>query len=401
MGIFTEAKNKDELILVFDIRSSSVGGALFRAQKSGIPKIIISFREPVALEKNVNADRLLFLTMKSLEIVANKIYMAGLGAPERFFCVLSSPWHISQTRVIKLEKNAPFIFTSKLADSLIEKEISLFEEEYLAKYMDARDTVRSIELKNIKTMLNGYEAPNPLNQKAKELEMVIFISMSGEQILNKIEETIRKHFTFQSIKFSSFTVASFAVVRDMYTKSEDFLLIDIGGEVTDISMIKKSVLRESISFPLGCNFIIRGVASTLKSSQSSSFSEARSILSLFKDGHATESVIKKIGPVINKLKSEWQAKFQESLSNLTNDISIPATIYISVNKDLADLFCQIIKTEQFNQYTFTESKFEVVLLNAEIFRGMVSFEKNTILDPGLLIDSIYINRFLINSTLPR
>jgi len=40
MGIFSKAKSKDELILVFNIGSEAVGGALFRAQKSGIPKII-------------------------------------------------------------------------------------------------------------------------------------------------------------------------------------------------------------------------------------------------------------------------------------------------------------------------------------------------------------------------
>ena len=34
-------------------------------------------------------------------------------------------------------------------------------------------------------MLNGYATPDPYNKKAKKLEMVIFVSMSGEQILKK------------------------------------------------------------------------------------------------------------------------------------------------------------------------------------------------------------------------
>ena len=390
MAIFSRNKDKGELVLAFDIGSSSVGGVFFCTQKSGIPKIITTVREPITLEKDIDASQFLALTMKSLDIVAGKIYKAGLGAPKSIFCVLSSPWHVSQTRVIKLEKNTPFIFTAKLANELVKKEIALFEEEYLVKYPNTESKVRSIEFKNIKTMLNGYEIPNPLNQKAKELEMTIFISISPEQVLKKVEETIRSHFNFEDIKFSSFILSSFSVVRDMYIHNEDFLLVEIGGEVTDIAMAKKNVLRESISFPFGRNFIIRKVASILHSS----LDEAKSFISLLKDGHASVPVVKKVTPVIDKLKMEWLGKFQESLVNLTNDISIPATIYMNVDKDLSDFFCQIIKTEQFNQYTLTESKFKVIFLSAEFFHGMAGFDENVIRDPGLIIDSIYINRFL-------
>ena len=111
MGIFSRPKAKGELTLVFSVASFAVSGVLFEAQKSGIPKIISSVQEPIALEKKIDLDRFLFLTMKSLETVADKIYKAGLGAPSRVFCVLSSPWYISQTRIINLKKNTPFVPT--------------------------------------------------------------------------------------------------------------------------------------------------------------------------------------------------------------------------------------------------------------------------------------------------
>ncbi|KKT00934.1 MAG: hypothetical protein UW07_C0003G0010 [Candidatus Nomurabacteria bacterium GW2011_GWF2_43_8] len=393
MGIFLGNKKKDELVLVFNIGSSSVSGALFRAQSSGIPKIIFSAKEPVLVEKKIDIDRFLLLTIQSLQIVVDKIYKAGLGAPSRIFCVLSSPWYTSQTRVISLKKDTPFVFTTKLADELIQKEINLFEEEHLTKYAAVGNSVRAIELKNIKTTLNGYETPKPLNQKAKELEMTIFISMSGERVLQKIEKTIAKHFHFNQIKFSSFTMASFAVVRNIHTQQEDFLLVDIGGEVTDISMIKENILRESISFPLGHNFLVRGVASGLDCS----LGEADSLISLSKDGHAEKSTAKKLESIMEELQQEWLKKFQESLVNLSNDISIPATIFMAIDKDLADFFSETIKTEQFSQYTLTESKFEVIFLGPQILHGTAVFEENVVREPFLIIDSIYINRFLIKT----
>ncbi|OGI95055.1 hypothetical protein A2917_01590 [Candidatus Nomurabacteria bacterium RIFCSPLOWO2_01_FULL_42_17] len=393
MGIFGWNKNKEKLVLVLYIGSSSVNGALFWTERSGVPKIVFSIREPIALEQNVEADRFFALTIKALENIASQIHRSGLGAPKEIFCVLSSLWYVSQTRIIRLEKNTPFIFTSKLADSLIQKEISFFEQEYLAKYSNSKKSVKTIEFKNVKTILNGYESRNPLNQKVKEVEMTIFFSIAGEQILAGIEEVVKKYFHFKDIKFSSFALASFAVVRDVYRESENFLLIDIGGEVTDISMVKKNILRESMSFPLGFNFMVRGVASM----SSSSLVEAKSLISLWKDGHAGDAVVKNIGPVMEKLKMDWLTKFQESLANLSNDISIPATIYLAVDKDLADFFSEIIKNEQFNQYTLTESKFEVVFLGPKVFHGLAKFEEDIVRDPFLIISSIYVNRFLIRT----
>jgi cell division ATPase FtsA len=394
MSIFSKLKfkleEKDELILVFNIGSSSVDGALFEAQSSGIPKIVFSVQELIKIEEKVDVDNFLLSTIKSLEIVVEKIYKAGLGAPSQIFCVLSSPWCVSQTRVINLKKNTPFVFTEKLADELIQKEIKLFEEEHALKYGNTDNKVRMIELKNIKIMLNGYEAAESLNKKTKELEMNIFISMSGEQILKKIESAIEKYFHFKQIRFSSFALSFFTIVRDMYFKQENFLLLCIGGEMTDIFMIKKHILRESVSFPLGSNFLTRGVAFDL----SCTMSEADSFISLFRDGHAEESMAEKLTLILNKLKKEWLKKFQDSLANLSNDISIPSTIYIVLDKDLVNFFSETIKTEQFSQYTLTESKFEVVFLSAELLKGTAVFNENALHEPFLIIDSIYINRFL-------
>ena len=391
MNIFSKSKTKSDLILVFHIGSAAVGGTLFRAQASGIPKIIFSVSEPIPIEKKVQVDRFLALTIQTLETVAKKIYEARLDAPAKIFCALSAPWHISQTRVISLKKNTPFVFTAKLADELTQKEIKLFEEEQREKNA-GDDSLRPIEFKNIKTMLNGYETAKPLRQKAKELQMTIFISMSGERILKKIEDAVRKHFHFDTLKFFSFAVASFTVARDLRLRQENFLLIDIGGEVTDIFMIKKNVLQESISFPLGHNFLTRGIANHLRCT----LSEADSLFSLFKDGHAEEKVNKKLAPVADRLKADWLKVFQESLSGLSHDISIPAAIYLVIDKNWADFFSETIKNEQFNQYILTESKFEVIFLNTQMLHGIANFEESVVREPPLIIDSNYINRFLLH-----
>ncbi len=390
MWFSSNSKNREELILVFDIGSASVGGALFYAQSSGVPRIIFSVREPIVLLETVDTDQLLSLTLKSLSVVVSKVGEMGLGAPEKIFCVLSSPWYASQTRIIKFAKNTPFVFTKKLADSLIERELSIFTAEHTEKYVNVGNKVVPIELKNMKMTLNGYNTPEPLEKKAEELEMMLFIAMSSEQFLVSVEEVIQRHFHTENIKFSSFVMSSFVVARDLFISEEDFLLIDIGGEVTDIAMIKKGALRESISFPMGPNFLIRGVARGL----ACSLDEAKSHVSLFKDDHAHDSTIIKVEPIVNKLKAEWLKKFQEALANLSNDISIPATIFITVDYEMASFFSELIKSEQFSQYTLTASKFKIVYIGVQALHEKAMFAENVVRDQFLILESIYISKYL-------
>ena len=386
--VFSSKKKKSELVMVLDVGSSSVGGALFETNAGGAPNIL-SIREPIVLEDKSDFDRFLSLTVKALDSVVDKISKAGFGAPHRVFCVLSSPWYASQTRVITSEKAEPFLFTKKLADVVIADEVNIFDKEYLAKYAHPADKVRTLELKTIKTTLNGYETSNPYNQKTKQFQINIFVSVSPEQVLVKIEEAINKSFHLLEIKFSSFVMASYVVARDVFAHQENFLLIDIGGEVTDTSMVKGNVLRESISFPAGSNFMIRGVAAGMKCT----LEEARSLLFLYKDGHAVGEVQKNLKPIVAGLKQGWLQMFQESLANLSNDISIPSRIFLAIDKEFYDFFTDVIKTEQFNQYTLTDSKFEVSHLGTEALNGITTFRAEIPRDPFMILETIYINRF--------
>ena len=67
-------------------------------------------------------------------------------------------------------------------------------------------------------------------------------------------------------------------------------------------------------------------------------------------------------------------------------------------KQAAYFFSQIIQSEQFNQYSRTESKFEIIALNAELLHGAAAFGDNVTREAFLVIDAVYINRFLIPPT---
>lgn len=393
MGIlssfFKDTSHDEELALVFNIGSSSVGGALFWKKKSGYPKIVLSIKENIPTANHIDIEDFLYQTKETLDRVSAKIASSSFGAPNKIFCILGSPWYVSQNRVIKMSKNTPFVFNQKLANSLINQEVKLFEYEHFKEYSEIGGSARVIELKNIKTVLNGYVVADTENQKAKELEMTLFISICAENVLSHIQQIVFKHFHERDIVFSSFLMASFGVIRDMYREQKDFLLVDIGGEVTDISMVKDQVLSESVSYPMGINSVIR----TISISLNCTLDIAKSLFALYKEGHMEEKEKEKIEPIINNIKSFWLKQFQSSLSSLSHDISIPATIFLTLDREYADFFTEIIKTEQFSQYTLTESKFKIIFLNTDTLHGVATFENDTIRDPFLILDTVFINRF--------
>lgn len=390
MGIFSRTPGKGELVALFDVGSSSVAGALVYLRKDNVPHVIFSVREPIALSKNFEFNSFLEATLKSLEVVALKVGKSGLGAPKRLFFTLSSPWYGSESRVIRFEKKDTFTFTSKFADELIEKEVALFRAENSEKYANFHSRMLPVELKNMKTILNGYPSANPINQRAEELEMTIFISMSAEEFMTRVQDVAIRHFHREEIKFSSFSFVSFAVTRDFFAKESSFLLVDVGGELTDISLVKQEVLASSVSFPKGINFMVREISQFMNCSSA----EARSMLTLFKEGHAGEEIQKKLGPLIDKLKSDWLEGLQVALAGLSHDISVPSLIFVTIEPEFAEFFGSLIKMEQFSQYTLSEAKFEVSFLGTEELHGRAVLEKDTARDPFIILESIYINRFL-------
>ena len=108
MRILGSTEKKEELVLVFDVSSSSVGGAIFKANKNSVPKIIYSTREPIRLNKDISFESLSDETLKSIEKVAGKISTSGLGTPVKVFCVFSLVYVGNQEYLF--EQKYPFYF---------------------------------------------------------------------------------------------------------------------------------------------------------------------------------------------------------------------------------------------------------------------------------------------------
>ena len=352
-------------VLTLDIGSASLEATL-SVQERSEEKIIFSSKVPIPVQEESLIESLLYHTHKSLRDIMKEISLAHVPRPNQVVCVLSSPWYISELRSINLSKETDFLFNQKLADNLLQKEAILFKEERFSDYGDMQKGILcTIESKIIKTSLNGYDTSVPFGQKARELAMDIFISLGIRKNMVQIEGLVKKFFPETKVKFFSLPFVFFSSLREMHP-GEDFLLISVGGEVTDILVTKEDKISSLASFPTGSGSLVRKISQYC----GCSFSESLPLFSFVLSGHASNQLNRNMQKAVQYFKEEWISSLEDTIDSSSHGVKVPSLIFLTTESDLSDLFALLVKEERIHQYTWTNNRFKVAKVPRESLKGL-------------------------------
>ena len=385
MSIFSS--NKPKIAIVFDIGSSSVGGAAVLLYPESKPKLLYSVRKDMVFQENFRFERFVASMLETLEKVAQDVSKVTLPphSEKTFSCFLASPWYASQTRVLKKKFDVPFKVNEKLLDETLQKEIEDFKTQEVQKM--GSDAV-ILETKTIQTKLNGYETSNPIGKEAIDFQTAIYISISPNKIVQTITEKIKKTFHAHSLHFNSFPFSSFVVMRDMFHE-KNFLFMDISGEVSDISIVRDNILQETVAFPLGKNFLIRKLASEI----GSTFQEAASQFRMAKNEELEEGHDKKVKKTLDKVGKEWITAFQNSLQSISGRKELlPRDIFITADEDVSRWFIENLQDSGADSLSVAGAVFNIRHLNGPFFSSFCDSETSVERDAFLMIESLFINR---------
>lgn len=372
--LFTSKKKKEKIVAIFDIGSGSVGGAIVKIPINGIglPTILKSVRVDIKSQNNLDFDFIMNNMLEALHSTLNSLLHRKGGSPEEIFCVLSSPWYLSEIKTIKIERGMPFVFKNKLIDKLILKEIQNLDQLYKEKY-ENEGTPEIIEQHITSVVLDGLIDENPLGKKCTKAELNMIISLSPSIFINKIKDTISRTFYNTNIKFSSFTISSYFAIREKYITDDSYLLVDISGEITDVGIVIGGVLKSIISFPFGKKTFYKKISDILGIDQR----EIKEIISLYNDGNLLSSYNKKIIPTLGFVESHWREEFNKSLSLFSHDLVIPRVVFLTADDDIKKCFTDAL------------GSFRVETLSGSDFLNMCGVEEGSC-DPFLMIESIAV-----------
>jgi hypothetical protein len=386
MSLFTK-KNNDKNILIFDIGSGSVGGALVNISedKNKLPVILKTVRTEIIFQNEFNLKTLFADMLSALNFTAISLHRQKIGKVDGIYCVLASPWYFSRTRNIEYKSDELFLFTKKMADQLINKEISDLSKLYQEKYDNIKSESTVIEHHIMGISLNGYLTEDPFNKKAKIVDINSIVSVSPKLYLEKIKQTIFNNFSYEHIdvKFSSFIMDSYLAVRDRYNNISSYLLIDISGQVTDIGIVYKNALKYSLSFPFGKKSFFNYICTKLEIE----LRDAEELFKLYSTNNISESYRKKVEPLFKSIENSWGEAFRQCIDVLPRTFIIPNTIFLTADNDIKDWFSKMVCEKSTLDEIDSNKQCTVYSLSGNEFISMCNVKEGTC-DPFLMMESI-------------
>lgn len=392
-------KPDEEIVAIFDIGNGSIGGALVKFSKTDHPVILYTIREPITYMPQTDADHLLASMLKLLKSVAEHLAHNGLKhiktSPfgshklKDVYCVFASPWYISQTKTIKEEKEIPFAITKETINDLVKKEQELFYKELKeGKYENlfGPDT-RLLEKRVINIRLNGYDVEEPIGKKVKELELTLFSSYISQQIMAEVESTLHAAFAIRNIHHFSYGLVSWNASRIIFPDIHNAFFIDVSGETTDISLIVRDILIETISFPLGRNMLIRDVVKSLSITPD----VALSFLALYYDGTLEKKFAEKLTEVIKPIEQAWTKEFTTALTTFQKIYSLPQTAFVTADLDIATFFLNAMQATLPVELNLPKNSLAVTFIGADKVQPYVYELRGIKHDSFIGIESIFLN----------
>lgn len=385
MGIFDFAKKQanSSRVLVVHVGSTSVVGS-FVTYQNNKPKIEAVVSSDIAVLSDLTYAQFEREMQKALSVTLKKMASLSFGKPDEISVFLSSPWYASQVRTAKLNRDIPFLVTKQMLDDMVGKELKAFEDDEIKEKHLAGDSLAVIESKTVSVKLNGYSHDTPIGAKASSLELSLFLAVSPVTLQTKIKDSLASFYGHTQVMFCTFLTASFLISRDILPQKESYILLDIGGEITDVSVMRDGAPVQSISFPIGKNFLLRRLSHALKRS----VSESATLCMLYMEGKVENTMKDMCAKILDEAKAEWLGAFQRTLLAMTNELSIPDTILLTVDQEIAPWFVELTSHEEFHQYALTEKDFKVLQLNAELFHERLSFAENVPRNPFVMIEAL-------------
>ncbi len=389
MGFLFEGKKNKETVAIFDIGSGSVGGAVINIPNDTkeTPCIIDSVRTEINYNEN-KIDSSLFTRsmLRALSLTINKLFKINSTLPDRIVCVVTSPWYSSETKIVKIKKESSFIFTKKIAEDLIKKEIKKTMITHSKKNNTIYNKLEIIEHFIMKVSLNGYQVESPLGSKTKSVEISMITSFSQKFFLDKIRKVILKTYHEIPISFSSFISDYYFSIRNKYISPDSYLLLNIRGEITEVGIVSKGTLKDTLSFPFGKKTFLKYISSKLEIE----LRDAKELFNLYSSGYLSKEKEEEVAPLFKSAESSWSESFRECIKNLPYTLALPDTIFLIANFDIIDYFSSVINNEKFIQAMTIKHKCKVIPIRGSEFLNICKYNEKIIHDPFLMIESVSI-----------
>ncbi len=369
-----------------------------------VPKILFSCEETFPLHRTAKPGKdMAAAAITVLKKVVDRLEKEGLqhltftplgglrsDAVGEIHCTLASPWFLSQTKIVREVKDTPELFSEKALDELVKKEANAFADAFAASEYGERfhEQLELVESHVVSLSLNGYETSRPKGKKMKELEVALYFSVVGSELLAQIREVVQPIFRRSTINFHTFPMVTFSVVRDVASVPRHFLLVDVDGEVSDFTIVKKGVAMQTITVPMGSQHFVRA----LEKEAGISPETALSVLGMHGLDSLSDETKKRVEPVLKKASKDWQASVSGSIALLSEECFVPGTVMVAAEDRLQPFFATLISDHSLGHGASDGTPFSVLALDCNFLNTHYQMNAPEVHSVNLLLTVLFINK---------
>lgn len=327
------------LALVIDIQSDVVSGSLvnFRDKTLG-HETLYSTTARIPHKTHVSATYLEKIMLKAVEDLCLHIVKALPGTTKEpiqsIEYILSTPWVISQSKTVKIKYEVDTEITERIIKDIIDEDRKVFLTGNPADMVFVEQKIFSVEL-------NGYAVENYKGKRAKTLTVSFAFTLSSTKLLKDIENALHKHLHIKKHTYHSAILLQYLSSRALSLEEDEYVVLHVHGELTDIVMVKKGSNSLLASFPFGTSTLVRKVSASMKSS----FEETSSILSMHGDTQLEKSQAKEVEATLSPIIKGWQAEFRKMLESIGKGIILPRAVHLYMDSPLLPIFKKSLEAE--------------------------------------------------------
>lgn len=341
--MFSSRKVDSKIVLILDIQSLLVRGSLVIMGEEPVSRVIFTYSANINFKPGTDDSLLIKATISgiketiqsALRFLHHKSNLANFPHVRRKISsvhyVLSSPWIVSEAKVLSKKFDKDTQITQKYICDLVEEDRGKMSSL-------SKEPLRVIEQKIFDVKLNSYSVSDWEHKLTKNLEVSFTVSVAGAKMVDYFVNECRHLVSAGKVHFHSSLLLQYIGIEKVLEPGQSYCLVHIHGDETDVSVIRKKSCIFFGSYSFGVRTLIGKIAEITNNGKQA----ADSLLVLYTGGKLDNSENRKNIEAIEKVASEWFQGLKNLLAGSNLEIKIPMSVIVTAWAH-DDCFVKVLK----------------------------------------------------------
>jgi len=245
---------------------------------------------------------------------------------------VSAPWSYTVTRCVTLQEDEPFEITDDLLTDLTKASTEQAQESFYASHSLQEQEIVATSQTILDIQASGYRIKEMNLQRATELKITQASTYVQADLVASLQHMQDKLCPQADLEITSFMLANYYTTSALDQVTNDFCLVDVTNEATELGIVRNQTLRYCTHTPFGRTSLAREIAAATGVPLPEAFTSM-----------CNTQTTKKLSADVQHTLEAYQTKLHDLFNETEDKLTIPNQIYLHTDAGLADFFTPIIE----------------------------------------------------------